>query len=54
MSMTLSIAGLRVKVEVEFGGEPTVDDTAERAYDQTRAHRAAEADRNRWLVDWNS
>ncbi|MCL4534687.1 MAG: hypothetical protein M1370_05950 [Bacteroidetes bacterium] len=54
MSIAVNIAGLRVRVEVAFGDSPKAVYTAERAYQQNRAHNAAEADRNRWIVNWGS
>jgi hypothetical protein len=48
----MSIAGVRVKVEVELPGQGAEVSNVERAYREALSERAAEADRTRWLADW--
>ncbi len=49
MSMTMTIAGLRVKLEVGFSDAASGRVLAERSYRQNLAHQAAESDRQRWI-----
>ena len=52
MSVTMRVAGLRLKVELELSGQVrAVGNTAERAYSATQAYQAAEARRDRWQSD---